>query len=213
MQLLNELERWLTETLPEVAADLNPCADAQTLEALQAMLPGASLPPAFLSLYRWHDGQKMAANSGPWYGLSFLPLDQVMRELKSWRDVAESFSPLEWAEMNSGMSSTPRGYIKCEYSNPRWVPFACDWGGNYLGIDLDPDALGTPGQVINFGRDEARKIAVAPDLDTFLAWMLTELKAGNVNIREEEDGGRSFNTLRPEKYHFLDSLAVMFPAK
>lgn len=211
MQLLNELETWLKANLPEVAADLNPGAKAQQLAALQAMLPGAVLPDDFQALYLWHDGQRMEANSGPWYGMNFLPLEQVMRELTDWRDVVESFTPQEWEEINSGMASTPQGYVKREYSNPYWVPFAYDWAGNYLGIDLDPDTQGAPGQVINFGRDEARKIAVAPGIDAFLAWMLKELNAGNVNLREEDDGGRSFNTLRPEKYHFLDSLAVMFP--
>ncbi|AJZ90657.1 SMI1/KNR4 family protein [Cedecea neteri] len=210
--LLNALEKWLKQHLPEIAADLNPGVDEHLLDTFSRRL-NAPLPDAFKALYRWHNGQRMAIHSGPWYGLSFLTLEQVIKELDDWQSVIAGLPSEELREMNATMSSTPPGFVKCEYSNPLWIPFAYDYGGNYLGIDLAPGMKGHYGQVINFGRDEKRKIAVAPDLNSFIMWMLKELKLGNVNIREEEDGGRSFNTLHPEKYHFLDSLAGMFPAQ
>lgn len=43
--------------------------------------------------------------------------------------------------------------------------------------------------------------------------MLAELAAGNFHVQEEDDGGRSFNTLRPQKFHFPDSLAALFPER
>ncbi len=69
---------------------------------------------------------------------------------------------------------------------------------------------GTYGQVISLGRDEERKIAVAPSIHAFVGWMLAELAAGNFHFQQEDDGGRSFNTLRPQKFHFLDALAALF---
>ena len=72
--------------------------------------------------------------------------------------------------------------VKPLYASKRWVPFAQDWGGNHLGIDLDPDVKGVAGQVINFGRDEEDKRAIAPSITAFVEWMLGELLRGNFSI-------------------------------
>lgn len=210
MQSLNQLETWLREHLPEVAADLMPGATANELQSFSNAI-GVNLPDDFLQLYTWHNGQGRSVNTGPWYGLDFLSLDRVLRECEMWRLVLKESSPDSLTSLANCMSSTPPGFVKRQYANAHWIPFAYDWGGNYLGIDLSPDENGTYGQVINFGRDEERKIAVSPSISSFVSWMLSELKAGNFNIKEESDGGRSFNTLMPEKSHFLDSLALMFP--
>lgn len=210
MRLLNELELWLETHIPEVSADLLPGATEEELRAFSDSI-GIELPDQFRQLYAWHNGQGMAVNSGPWYGLNFLPLPRVQHECEMWRQVLKKSSPESLIELNNTMESTPPRFVRRQYANERWIPFAYDCGGNYLGIDLDPDDEGTFGQVINFGRDEERKIAVATSINAFIRWMLGELKAGNFNIKIESDGGKSFNTLRPEKYHFLDSLALIFP--
>ena len=203
------LEEWLGNNLPEVLSDLNPGATEDELRAFAAAI-NVPLPAEFVELYRWHNGQKMEIHTGPWYGLTFIPLSRVLSEWLSWVDVLCQSSPESLASLNSSATSVPPGFVRCLYANNRWIPFAYDGAGNYLGIDLDPDEKGTFGQVINFGRDEERKIAIAPSLGVFVGWMVAELNSGNFNIKTESDGGRSFNTLRPEKYHFLDSLAVMF---
>jgi cell wall assembly regulator SMI1 len=210
MKSLTEFENWLTKHLPEVAADLNPGASANELQVFSAALD-VKLPNDFLHLYAWHNGQGMTVNAGPWYGLNFLPLDAVQRECEMWRNVLKESSPESLTSLAESMKSTPPGFVKRQYANAQWIPFAYDHGGNFLGVDLSPDEHGTYGQVINFGRDEDRKIAVSPSISTFIDWMLKELNADNFNIKKEDDGGRSFNTLRPEKYHFFDALALMFP--
>jgi cell wall assembly regulator SMI1 len=209
MSSLIALEEWLGNNLPEVLSDLNPGVTEDELRAFAAAI-NAPLPAEYVALYRWHNGQKMEIHTGPWYGLIFIPLTRVLSEWQSWVDVLRQSKPETLASLNSGNSSVPPRFVRCLYASDRWIPFAYDWAGNYLGIDLDPDEDGTIGQVINFGRDEERKIAIAPNIEEFVAWMVSELKSGNFNIKTESDGGRSFNTLRPEKYHFLDSLAVMF---
>lgn len=210
MQSLNELEAWLRIHLPEVAADLKPGATENELQRLSDAI-GVELPNDFLKLYAWHNGQERCVNAGPWYGLEFLSLDHVQSECEMWKQVLEESSSKSLTSLAECMKSTPPGFVKRQYANAHWIPFAYDWGGNYLGVDLSPDEKGTYGQVINFGRDEERKIAVAPSISAFVSWMNNELNAGNFSIKEESDGGRSFHTLRPEKSHFLDSLALMFP--
>lgn len=202
-------DEWLKENIPEVCLDLNLGATDEELRTftLAVELP---IPNDFVDLYRWHNGQKMEIHTGPWYGLTFLPLSRVLVERSSWADILRQSSMESISSLNSRATSYPRGFVRCLYANTKWVPFAYDWAGNYLGIDLDPDEKGTFGQVINFGRDEERKIAVAPSISAFLDWMVTELQSGNFAIKTESDGGRSLHTLRPEKSHFLDSLAVMF---
>jgi cell wall assembly regulator SMI1 len=212
MKQLENFEKWLAEYLPEVLDDLNPGAGEGEIKGLEDAIQ-VQLPDAFKELYLWHNGQKMNLRTGPWYGLSFMSLDLIKKEYEMWTQVKRDSSPDSMKDLAESMRSTPPQFVKCEYVNLKWIPFGYDWGGNYLGIDLDPDVLGNAGQVINFGRDEERKIAVAPNLENYLDWMLNELDSGNFNIKTEADGGRSFNTLNPPKMHFLDSLASIFPDK
>jgi cell wall assembly regulator SMI1 len=72
--------------------------------------------------------------------------------------------------------TVPEGSIKNLYFHSKWLPVAHDFGGNYIGIDLDPDANGTKGQVIVFGRDEDRKFVVAQSLTEFFALFLEMLE-------------------------------------
>ncbi len=69
-------------------------------------------------------------------------------------------------------TSTPEGAIKKKYYHIKWIPLISDYGGNYIGIDLDPDTNGTKGQVIIFGRDEEDMLVLANSWDEFLDWNL-----------------------------------------
>jgi cell wall assembly regulator SMI1 len=212
MKQLDSLEKWLSEYLPEVLDDLRPGASLEMVQQLESAI-GVRLPDSFKNLYLWHDGQNMSTRTGPWYGLRFLPVNRIQKEYEMWQQVLRDSSEESLISLNAIMKSTPQQFVKREYANLKWIPFAYDNGGNYLGIDLDPDIQGTVGQVINFGRDEERKIAIADSLESYLDWMLQKLVDGNFIVTLEADGGRSFNTSNPQKAHFLDSLAIMFPEK
>ena len=82
--------------MPEVAADLQPGASDAALQRVASAL-GIALPEDFQQLYRWHDGQTMAVNAGPWYGLNFLPLARVQSECEMWREtLREITSSIRW---------------------------------------------------------------------------------------------------------------------
>ncbi len=73
-------------------------------------------------------------------------------------------------------TSTPKNTIKKKYFHYKWLPIFSDYGGNYIGIDLDPDINGHKGQVINFGRDEEDMYVYANSLDSFFDKILNEIQ-------------------------------------
>jgi hypothetical protein len=143
--------------------------------------------------------------AGPWYGLDFPPLDQVERIRASWLELADD----KWSELNELVVSVKPGVVKPLYANRLWIPFARA-SNNYLGIDLDPDINGVRGQVINFGRDEDLKRAIAPNVTAFVQWFVGQLHAGNFRIQTRRDVGLTFDTLNPPSQHFLDAIHVLF---
>ena len=209
---MERLEKWLQANLAEVHADLAPGCPEAAITAFELQV-GRAFPESLKMLYRLHDGQHGAVNTGPFFGLTFLPLADARKHWASWQETLEGFAADDLSAANDLCSSATPGAVKAEYANRYWVPFAYDYGGNHLGVDLDPAERGTAGQVINFGRDEEEKFVVANSVSSFLEWLVDQLEAGNAAIREEDDGGRSLNTRQPEKFHFLDSVRVMFASQ
>jgi cell wall assembly regulator SMI1 len=83
-------------------------------------------------------------------------------------------------------TSTPKNTIQKKYFHYKWLPVFADYGGNYIGIDLDPDSKGKKGQVINFGRDEEDMFVLAENLDDFFDKLLAEFgKIGNRLLNSE----------------------------
>lgn len=210
--VMERLEKWLDAHLPEILGDLAPgCSDAAIAEF--ESIVGRPFPESLKQLYKLHDGQHGAANSGPFYGLSFLSLAAAKTHWESWKDIIDEWSPEEMTEASAFCTSGSSGAIQTLYANRYWIPFAFDYGGNHLGVDLDPGERGTLGQVINFGSDEEDKYVVATSVDTFIEWLVDQLESGNFAIREEDDGGRSLNTKEPELFNFLDAVPILFRAK
>ena len=210
MQNLDILENWLEEHLPEVKKDLNPPATMEEIQLLEKTI-GRSLPQDFISLYQWHNGQMGDAPTGLWYGLEFMSIKGIISHIELEKQIIKQIGEDVINSMSEWMKSTPDGFVKKASNNQFWIPFTYDYGGNFLGIDLDPDKMGIVGQVINFGRDENRKIVTNESISDFLFWLIEELRSGNFNINIEDDGGRSLNTLRPKSGHFLDALAIIYP--
>jgi cell wall assembly regulator SMI1 len=82
-------------------------------------------------------------------------------------------------------TSTPENAIKKKYFNHKWIPIFSDHGGNFIGIDLDPDINGKKGQIINFGRDEEKMFVIADDLECFFDFIIDQIN---------KNGGESFKT-------------------
>ena len=197
--ILKRIEAWFNEHLPEVLADLNPGASIGEIESLETKI-GVELPNSLRKFYQWHNGQKGEILTGLFYGLEWLSLESIYIEWESWSELEdEGFASM------SGKSFHP-GLVKEVYINKQWIPFASDGGGNNLGIDLDPGAQGTVGQVINFGADEDTKYVLADDFESFLSWFITQLESGNYIVDEDSDLGKVFQIKTPNLEHFLDAV-------
>jgi cell wall assembly regulator SMI1 len=197
---LSALTTWLGQHLPATLADLAEPASDEAIAALEAHC-GLALPETAKAIWRWHNGQHGAA-SGLFYGLQFLSLAAIAEEWNITRDLLHDDPTLASGEA----SSSPVGHVKAVTISLAWLPLASDGGGNFLGLNLDPGALGQVGQVISFGADEHHQRVLAPSLNDWLAWLLNQLEAGNFQFT---DGG--FNTKNPDNRHFFDGLAVLFP--
>jgi len=149
---------------------------------------GIPFPSELKSVYEVNNGQ--VEGRGIFFGLQMLRIDEkvgvhatsIIAQWKIWKEIYDdevSGNPVYTPEMKKDwFRSYPDKAIKLEYVNPKWIPFAYDLVGNHHGIDLDPDANGTIGQVINFGRDEEKKIVIANSFKEYLQLCLNLYKNG-----------------------------------
>lgn len=196
---LAAIKAHLEKEYPELNASLNPPATEADITRFEATL-GVTLPDDLKKLYRLHNGE--SNDAGLFFGLPFIGVDEALSEWKTWASLKESTATLD-----NDIISVPAGHIKEQYVNTRCIPISKDYGGNNIGIDLDPGPGGSAGQVINFGRDEDTRFVIATSLSGFLEFILHNLKNGNYHFDiNGEDEPRSFLMKEPANSHFLDTL-------
>lgn len=209
--MLEKLIGWMKIHLNEVYGDLNGPATQEQLAALEEKID-IELPEQFKTLYLLHNGQKNKIYTGFFYGLTFLSLDTIYKEWKSWADIVDEEDEEGMADLSCFSESYIEGKVQKIYANKKWLPFAYDHAGNSLAIDFDPDDKGKVGQIINAGRDEDVKYVLADSFSEFIEWYIKELESGNysIEVEDEDDGTRSFNTKIPESSHFLGAITTLF---
>lgn len=176
---------------------LNAPATIEEIQYAESEM-GIAFPDELRNLYLAHNGED---KSGPglFFGLPFLSLDEVLDEWRIWKRIEEDDF------FNFDAFSIPTEYIKERYVNHYWIPISKDYGGNNLGIDVDPDEKGKVGQVINFGRDEEVKYVIANRISDLLLFILQTLKNKNFTIHQEEDY-LYWSYGANDNIHFLDAL-------
>jgi cell wall assembly regulator SMI1 len=169
---------------PAILANLHPGADDERIARLHA---GARVPlPADLeALYRENDGEgrlgfdfqspaavfsvadpRHASGANDYW---FMPIDGpdgVVAELTAFAEAAPYRAESEWMERS--------GPVRAH--SPGWIPFAKDFGGNFLCLDLDPESGGTRGQIIEVAYDDSRIRVVASGLAELLEDRLRRLR-------------------------------------
>lgn len=175
---------------------LNPPATMEEIESAEGKM-GVAFPDDVKALYLTHNGE-IESGPGLFFGLPFLTLDDMLSEWQTWVELSED------AELDAIESySVPGSWIKEQYINRCWLPIAIDYGGNHLGIDMDPAEKGIRGQVINFGRDEEVKYVIAHNLADLLSFITQTLKNGTYTIDEEDRWSYGDH----EEAHFFDVLS------
>ena len=195
---------WAEANFPALIDGLNPglteeeLADASDIAACDQLK----------QLYRLANGER-PNGIGFFFGLRFMPLDELARTAQVWRDVAQTDPEL--AEDGEFHRSDPDGAITAKYVNLGWIAFADDFGGNHLLVDTAPGPAGTVGQVINSGRDEECKRVIADSLASFLGWMADALEQGNCTITAtgQANPPYEFFLADPPNTHFLDAVQKM----
>jgi internalin A len=196
---LNIIKTLLANEYPELNASLNPPATEADISRLETAT-GLTLPEELRQLYRLHNGE--SGNAGLFFGLPFISIDEALAEWKVWESLAGST-----ASLDTSIISVPANHVKEQYVNTRYLPISKDYGGNNIGIDLDPGPDGISGQVINFGRDEDTRYVIAPSLGGFMEFILHHVKNGNFTFEiNGDEEPRSFLMKEPSNSHFLDTL-------
>src|SRR5262249_18426515 len=143
---------------------------------------GQRLPESFKVFYRLHDGSEDV--SGVLIGLSLFSLEEVGRVWEDWAGHADDQELVE--DLSEDLTSHPPGAVKPPPANRAWVPFAGD-SMNPFALDYDPCPNGTVGQVINCGRDDEIRHAVAATFEGFLTFAAKQYVLDRVTLAEGED--------------------------
>jgi cell wall assembly regulator SMI1 len=159
----NRLRTWFASEYPELGDTLNYGILPQDLQQIE-MSFGFTLPQAIRDSYFCADGQEAESaagcSEGLFFGLTLLPLEEVLDEWRFWREVDDDPATGANSKLRGLMDSIPPGWIRREYSSRGWIPLVADKAGNYLGVDLNPGEGGSVGQVIVFGRDFDTKVVM-----------------------------------------------------
>lgn len=182
----NRLRQWLEREYPELGDTLNYGILPQDLAQIE-MSFGFSLPQPVRESYLCVDGQEPESSAGCaeglFFGLTLLPLEDVLEEWRFWREVDDDPATGANAALRELMDSIPAGWVRKEYSCRGWIPLIADKAGNYLGIDMNPGEGGAVGQVIVFGRDFDTKVVMwrgdgPGGWAKFLAGFVEDLESG-----------------------------------
>lgn len=137
------------------------------------------LPESFLNLYNEYDGENNQT-PGIFAGFSWMSRAEVSRAQQLLADTSTT-------ERYSNLSDQ----IQASPYRSAWIPFAHDYGGSYLAIDLEPGKQGTKGQIISLDRDSDEVYVVADSFDLFCQFIFESIANGKIII-EKNNGRLSF---------------------
>ena len=175
---------------PDVGSP-NEQSDAGRIRSVE-QLSNVELPTDIRYLFEHYDGQTEGSD-GCFVGHGLMSVEQILDSL----EISLSFrappygtcsDESEFSDLldEANFSSFPKDAIKLTYFNPKWVPIIQDYGGNYIGVDLDPGPHGVNGQIIVFGRDENDMYVLAESWEQFLDLTLDQISRRPAELLHDE---------------------------
>jgi cell wall assembly regulator SMI1 len=211
-ELWTRYTTWLEKNAPASRANLAPPASGQDIAALERRI-GVELPDDVHGIWMLNDGQRdamIATRLSPATvclpTLSFLSTKLVADVWGEWETLRQGAGV---AELDAACRSSVPGVVRPLYTHPRWIPLWSDpTRPDYIGLDLAPDERGTPGQVINFGRNEDTHYCCARSFTELLEILVEEVESGAWPASEMGYGDRSIPWLGEPKASFFNALSA-----
>ena len=125
------IEAWLRSERPDLAEGLKPAASTDALDELASL----GVPAEWRALWSQHDGEGPVLLGG-W---SFLPVEGGVESV-----LVEHDNLLEMARhLSEEAPPSVVGPVRPLWAHRGWVPFATDYSGRFLCIDLAPPHVET----------------------------------------------------------------------
>jgi cell wall assembly regulator SMI1 len=187
----DRIHTWLEAHCPIVLASFGPPAtDEQFREAERVM--GIELPEEVKEVYRVHDGQRIIPTPvSYWPDLKCIPAFLYGEDWLGLEDMAQ-----RWRMMKglldggtfAGIRGEPRGPIRSDWWNPRWLPLTEDHSGYMRCLDLAPKSRGHVGQVIFWCHDSPERGVLARSLPVWIAQFADALERGEFTTVPDKHG-------------------------
>ena len=129
-----------------------------------------AFPRDFVEFYSIHDGQPRDSG-GLINGMTLSCLDRI---IFNWKVLTEL---LEQGDFRTA-KSRPDGPSKADWWNAKWIPFAENWSGDHICVDLDPPPGGKVGQVIRFWHADVERNYEAGSFREWFEGYVCDVEAG-----------------------------------
>lgn len=161
---------------PEIVSLLQPGALVEEIRNTEAIL-GVAFPQDVRESYQIHNGMsRLQSFRYDWP--EFYSLREIVIQWDCWKNLLESGEFFE-------EKSTPKGPIKTDWWNIKWIPLWGNRGGDHCCLDLDPPPEGQLGQMITMWHEIGAEEVLAPSFKDLLASFADQLNAGAYTFSTE----------------------------
>jgi cell wall assembly regulator SMI1/predicted DNA-binding WGR domain protein len=178
------IDAWLTQHAPALMAKMGKGATPEAIARAEATL-GLELPDDVRASYAVHDGD---GDISLFPSGEYLSLDGMLAQYKIWKELVEEGTLVSGA-------AEPKGPIRNDDYNLKWIPLTHNGGGDHTLIDLDPAEGGKVGQLIDFSHEGGPEDVAAPSLAEYLSILADGLESGAASLNQE-DGYIEWNRVR-----------------
>jgi cell wall assembly regulator SMI1/predicted DNA-binding WGR domain protein len=169
------IDSWLAKNAPSLMAKIGNGATPEAIAKAEATL-GLELPNDVRASYAIHDGD---GDISLFPSGEYLSLDGMLVQYKIWKELVEDGTLVSGA-------ADPKGPIRNDDYNLKWIPLTHNGGGDHTLIDLAPAEGGKVGQLIDFSHEGGPEEVAAPNLAEYLSTLADGLESGVASLNQED---------------------------